>query len=164
MKQLSAKQLVLIALFAATVTVATMFSRISFSPNGYFNLGETLIYATAFTFGPLVGGIAGGLGAALADIFSGFLLPWAPITFVLKGIEGYVVGKLGSGKEIGGKITAAIIGGLVIIIGYPLASVIFYGWGAFLPELYVDLVQVSVGIIVAIPLSKILKNIAKEMI
>lgn len=162
MKQLSVKKLVMIALFAAATTVATMLLRIPFA-RGYFNLGEIMIFTTALLFGPMIGGIAGALGAALADLFAGFFLPWGPITFLLKGLEGYLVGRFGQNRQLGGKIIAVLVGGLVIIIGYPLATALLYGWPAFLPELYMDLVQVSIGAIVAIPLSNMLeKNLVKR--
>lgn len=162
MKQLSVKKLVMIALFAAATTVATMLLRIPFA-RGYFNLGEIMIFTTALLFGPMIGGIAGALGAALADLFAGFFLPWGPITFLLKGLEGYLVGRFGQNRQLGGKIIAVLVGGLVIIIGYPLTTALLYGWPAFLPELYMDLVQVSIGAIVAIPLSKMLeKNLVKR--
>ncbi|AZR74555.1 hypothetical protein BBF96_14860 [Anoxybacter fermentans] len=163
MKNISAKKLVFMALFAAATTVATMLIKIP-SAKGYFNLGEIMIYTAALTFGPMVGGVAGGLGAALADLFSGYMLPWAPITFVVKGIEGYLVGKLGYGRNTGGKIVAILLGGLAILIGYPAASAILYGWPAALTELYIDIIQVVVGGVVAIPLSNALRKIfAEEM-
>lgn len=149
------------ALFAAATTVATMILRIPFG-KGYFNLGEILIFAAALTFGPIVGGVAGGLGAALADMFSGFLLPWAPITFFLKGIEGYLAGKLGYGKSLKNQVFAILLGGLILIIGYPAATWVLYGWPAVLPELYMDIMQVIIGGIVAIPLSNTLKKIFEE--
>lgn len=163
MKKNPAKKLVFLALFAAATTVATMsVSFPIFSNKGYFNLGEVVIYTAALTFGPIVGGVSGALGAALADMFLGFLLPWAPITFVLKGIEGYIVGKLGYGKKTIGKIGAILLGGLAIMIGYPLAAGLLYGKAAVLPELLVDIVQVAVGGIVAVPLSKVLRKIFEE--
>lgn len=162
MKQISVKRLVMIALFAAATTVATVLFRIPFA-RGYFNLGEIMIFTTALLFGPVIGGVAGAIGAALADLYAGFFLPWGPITFVLKGLEGYLVGRLGQNKQLGGKVIAVLTGGLVIIIGYPLAAALLYGWPAFLPELYMDLVQVSIGAIVAIPLSNMLqKNLVKR--
>lgn len=158
MKNLSAKKLVFMALFAAATTVATYSFRIPFA-HGYFNLGEVMIYTAALTFGPLVGGFAGGLGAAIADIYAGYMIPWAPITFVVKGLEGYLVGRLGHGKKAAGRTLAVLIGGLAILIGYPVATGFLYGWPAALPELYMDLVQLVVGGAVAIPLSATLRGI-----
>lgn len=161
MKTVSTKKLVYMALFAAATSVATYALRIPFA-HGYFNLGEIMIYTAALTLGPMVGGVAGGLGAALADLYAGYLLPWGPITLVVKGVEGYIVGKLGYNRGSGVQTVAVIIGGLAVIIGYPLASSFLFGWPAFLPELYMDIIQVTVGGAVAIPLSRTLRKIFEE--
>lgn len=161
MEQTSTKKLVYMALFAAATAVATYAIRIPFA-HGYFNLGEIMIYTAALAFGPMVGGVAGGLGAALADMYAGYLLPWAPITFIVKGLEGYLVGRFGNKRNLRGRILAIVIGGLVVIIGYPLASGLLYGWPAVLPEFYMDIVQVTVGGLVALPLSKTLQKIFEE--
>jgi len=60
--------------------------------SGYFNIGETIIYITAILFGPYVGAIAGGVGAAISDML---LAPvFAPGTLVIKALEGAIVGFL----------------------------------------------------------------------
>jgi uncharacterized membrane protein len=76
----------------ALETVATMMLAITIpASNGYFNVGEALIYFTAICFGPVIGAFVGGVGAALADILLGYTV-FAPGTFVIKGSEGYLVG------------------------------------------------------------------------
>ena len=61
--------------------------------HGYFNLGETMVYTFALLFGPRVGLIAGGIGSALADLLTGYVI-YAPGTLVIKAIEGFLVGIL----------------------------------------------------------------------
>jgi len=80
--------------FAALVCVVTISFTVSVPvTGGYFNLGESLIYVAALTFGPVVGALAGGVGAAIADML---LAPiFAPGTLAIKGIEGALVGVLG---------------------------------------------------------------------
>jgi uncharacterized membrane protein len=87
-------KLALTPIFMALVTVATMVFVISIpATTGYFNLGETIIYIAAILFGPYVGAISGGVGAAIADLL---LAPvFAPATLVVKAIEGAIVGFLG---------------------------------------------------------------------
>lgn len=82
------------AVFAALVFVATYTFVINIpATGGYFNLGEIVIYVTALVFGPFVGGVAGGVGAAVSDAL---VAPqFAPGTLVIKGFEGIVVGYLG---------------------------------------------------------------------
>lgn len=82
------------AVFAALVFVATMIIRIPIpATQGYFNVGDSMVYASALLFGPLVGGLAGGIGAGLADII-GYPI-FAPGTFIIKLIEGALVGYVG---------------------------------------------------------------------
>jgi uncharacterized membrane protein len=82
------------AVFVALVFVATYSFVISIpATSGYFNLGEIVIYVAALVFGPLVGGLAGGVGAAISDAL---IAPqFAPGTLVIKALEGAVVGYLG---------------------------------------------------------------------
>lgn len=81
-------------LFAALVCVVTFSFYVSVpATTGYFNLGETVIYVAALVFGPFVGAIAGGVGAAIADML---VMPvFAPGTLIIKGVEGAIVGFLG---------------------------------------------------------------------
>jgi uncharacterized membrane protein len=87
-------RLALAAVFAALVFVATYTFVINIpATGGYFNLGEIVIYVAALVFGPLVGGVAGGVGAAISDAL---VAPqFAPGTLVIKAFEGAVVGCLG---------------------------------------------------------------------
>ena len=86
-------QLAVAAVFAALVCVATLVFVVSVpATGGYFNVGETVIYVAALLFGPLVGAFAGGVGAAIADMF--VASQFAPGTLVIKGCEGAIVGFL----------------------------------------------------------------------
>jgi uncharacterized membrane protein len=90
-------KLALAAVFTALVFVATYSFVINIpATGGYFNLGEIIIYVAALVFGPLVGGVAGGLGAAISDAL---VAPqFAPGTLIIKGLEGLIVGFLGKRK------------------------------------------------------------------
>ncbi len=82
------------AIFTSLVFVATViFSIYVPHTEGFFNIGETMVYTTALLFGPLVGAFAGGVGSMLADMFLGFF-NYAPATLVIKACEGAVVGVL----------------------------------------------------------------------
>jgi len=83
-----------IAVFSALVFVATFILRVTIpATGGYFNIGESMIYVAALLFGPVVGGLAGGIGASLVDAI-GYAI-FVPGTFVIKLIEGAVVGYIG---------------------------------------------------------------------
>ncbi|UCC21342.1 MAG: ECF transporter S component [Promethearchaeota archaeon] len=89
---------------------------------GYINIGDVAVMFTALLFGPIVGGIAGGLGPMLADIFSPYII-YAPATLFIKGIEGFVIGLISNPKDCEGRISyrdiiAVLIGGILIPLGY----------------------------------------------
>jgi uncharacterized membrane protein len=166
------RDLAVTAIFIALVAVATRFTAIPIpATRGFFNLGEVVIYVAALTFGPLVGLLAGGIGSALGDIWA--QAPYyAPFTLVIKGLEGYVVGRL-AGQTASSRLRATLIGGAVMIVGYFLAQTLFAGTlgiaptsgtaaGAALTEAPFNVVQVVVGLIVAIPVAARLRAAVAE--
>ncbi|MEM0084265.1 MAG: ECF transporter S component [Candidatus Methanomethylicia archaeon] len=89
-----ARRISIMGFMTALVCVLTMtFQLYIYETHGYFNFGEIGVYISALLFGPIVGGVAGGLGSALADIFTGYFW-YAPGTLVIKGLEGFIVGLL----------------------------------------------------------------------
>jgi len=83
-----------VAIFTALVFVATMVIRITIpATGGYFNVGDSMIYVAALLYGPLVGGLAGGIGASLVDAL-GYAI-FVPGTFIIKLVEGAIVGQVG---------------------------------------------------------------------
>jgi uncharacterized membrane protein len=149
-------QLALAALFAALVFVVTSLPPITIpATSGYFNLGETIIYVAALVAGSLTGGIAGGVGASLADVYLGFAV-FAPGTLAIKGIEGALVGFLN--QKLRRRIPnmslratfSVIVGGLEMVTGYFLYEQLVLGTAA-IAEVPFNLVQMTVGLIVAIP-------------
>jgi uncharacterized membrane protein len=153
-------KIIAIAIFAALVFVVT--SQIPPIPipatSGYFNIGETTIYIASLIFGPLVGALAGGLGSALSDAFLGFGL-FAPGTFFIKGGEGLIVGFLNITlrKRISNLTLCAtisiVVGGLEMVAGYFLYEqfVIGYPFAVALAEVPFNIVQMLIGLIVAVP-------------
>ena len=153
-----ALKVALAAIFAALVAVATLTFVIPIpATSGYFNLGEVIIYVAALLFGPIVGLIAGA-GASIADML---VAPqFAPGTFAIKAIEGFIVGYLT--KQLNKKIksltlsaTIAItIGGLEMVAGYFLYETLILGYPAALAlvEIPFNIVQMLVGLAIAIPI------------
>lgn len=87
-------RLAVTAVFTSLVCAATMvFSVYVPQTEGFFNIGEIMVYTTALLFGPLVGAFAGGVGSMFADIFLGYL-HYAPATPIIKACEGAIVGIL----------------------------------------------------------------------
>ncbi|WP_434731027.1 ECF transporter S component [Thermogladius sp. KZ2Tp1] len=104
--------------FTVLVYVATVALQI-YQPvtGGYFNLGESMIYLAALTSSPIVAAVAGGVGASLADLTTGYAI-FAPATFVIKFAEGYLAGVLiGLFRRTRQKAVAAASVGAVYALG-----------------------------------------------
>ena len=144
---------------AALVAVATLLFVVPIpATSGYFNLGETLIYIAALLLGPLVGATAGA-GATIADIL--VAAQFAPGTFTIKAIEGFLVGFLN--KKLNKKTrsitlsatVAIVIGGFEMVLGYFLYEqlVLGYPFALALVEVPFNIVQMLIGLLVAIPVT-----------
>ncbi len=153
--------LAFLGLFVAFTAIAT-FIHIPGPYGSYFNLGEVAIYLIALLCGPVSGAIAGALGSSLVDIGLGYSV-WAPFTFIIKGVEGYIVGRLGHPPSIPGSVAALALGGLWMIIGYGITTWYLYSWPAVIPEVLIDIAQVFIGAIIALPLAfKIMRAVGKR--
>jgi len=113
------------AIFTSFVCIATMiFSMYVPSTEGFFNIGESMVFLSALLFGPYIGAFSGGVGAMLADILLGYPY-YAPATLLIKACEGFVVGFLSRhnpklSSRIQWKIFTLLLG---IIAGGLLAAV-----------------------------------------
>ena len=79
------RKLVTAALLAALTCVATMVIKIPSPLHGYLNLGDGVVLLAGWVLTPGYGFLAAGLGSALADLISGYLI-YAPATFLIKGL------------------------------------------------------------------------------
>lgn len=137
-------QLTLTIVFAALVAATTLMVRIPIpATTGYFNIGDAMIFVAALVFGPVVGGLAGGCGSAIADII-GYPL-FAPYTLVIKGMEGWIAGKI-TRRTAKSDWMACACGGIIMVLGYLTVEVLLFGFGAALEELPFNLFQVVAGI------------------
>ena len=80
----TAQKLAVSALFAAFACATTMIIKIPSPLNGYINLGDCIVLLCAAYLPVGYGFLAAGIGSALADIFSGYIV-YAPATFLIKG-------------------------------------------------------------------------------
>ncbi len=128
-KGLKSLDLAVIAIMGALTMVTTSFI-VPFAPTGgYFNLGDIIVVTTALLFGPVIGGVAGGIGSGLADVYLGYA-SYAPFTMIIKGIEGYVIVYIAGPQTNATRnkvIIAWLVGGVIIIAGYWVAEVVFLG-------------------------------------
>ncbi len=149
------------SLLIAVVAVATLAVRIPIvGTRGYFNLGDSAIFISALLFGPLAGAAAGGVGSALADLLSGYTV-YAPFTLVIKGIEGFLVGRIFSafgtdlrrGRGVLAAAFAVLLGGAWMMTGYLIAERFMVGWPAALSELPWNFFQAIFGLAISLPVS-----------
>jgi uncharacterized membrane protein len=147
----SAVNLALLAIMTALATIMTIVIQIPYpGTSGYFNLGDTMVMLGGLLLGPVGGFFAGGVGSALADVITGWSF-YAPITLVVKGLEGMAVGYLGSRVKGSAKINkldvfAVIVGAVIMLTGYFIAQVFLFGFAAAIGELVtVNLAQVAIG-------------------
>ncbi|MDI3535284.1 MAG: hypothetical protein PWQ82_1649 [Thermosediminibacterales bacterium] len=152
------KKLIIMALFTALVTIATMVIQIpTVATQGFINVGDTMIFAAGIIMGPKFGLVAGGLGSALADMLSGYS-HWAPWTLVIKGVEGLIVGILAhkrfeTGKRVSGiTVLATLVAAVWMIFGYYIAGGIMKGFPAALASIPANVIQGVGSVILAIPL------------
>ena len=128
------------AIFAAVTCILTFIVPFTIpTTQGYINLGDIGVMISGLLFGPIVGGVAGGFGSAVTDMF---LAPqYAPATLIIKGLEGFIVGLISNPRKNYLKINfrdfiAVIIGGILMVIGYFIAEIILYGFPSALFELF----------------------------
>jgi uncharacterized membrane protein len=119
------EKLTRISIFTALVFVATFIIKVPIAATGgYFNVGDSAIYAAALLFGPLVGGIAGGIGASIADVIGGYPI-FAPGTLIIKLFEGMVTGY--SGKKLNTKSRRVNLWRVLsVVFGVGLGAATYY--------------------------------------
>lgn len=94
--------------------------------NGYFNLGDTFVMVAGILFGPWIGLVVGAFGPALADLIG--YAPYAPATFVIKGLEGLAVGLIAYRRGTKHVVTSIVVGTVIIVVGYFCVQAFIYVW------------------------------------
>lgn len=150
------------AVLIALTVVMTMVVQIPTpSTNGYLNLGDMVIFIAAMMLGKKGGLVVGGVGSALADILLGYT-HYAPITLVVKGLEGFIAGAVLQTK-VGKKypILATVIGGIWMALGYYTAEIFMYGAKAAVVGIPGNLMQGLFGAVTSVVLYKALSKVQK---
>ena len=119
----------LTAVFTALVYVFTAFVNIKLpiGQGGLIHLGNVPLFICAILLGRKSGAIAGALGMAAFDLVCGWTL-WAPFTFVIVGLMGFVVGTIAEKKSSLPWYSLACVAAIGIkIVGYYIAEWVIYG-------------------------------------
>lgn len=170
--------LVQMALMIAVICIATMIIKIpTIMGVGYVHLGDSMVFLAAILFGKKKGAITSALGMSLADFLLGYAY-YVPFTFVIKGIMAYIAASIAyrsdyEGKNILNNTLAFIVSGAFMVFGYFIAKLVIVqfivvkvnSFNEALPiaiaSIQGDSLQAIVGMILALPLAKILKNKVK---
>ena len=134
-----------VAMVAALITIIPIPIPLT---GGYTHPGAVAEVFLALAFGPWIGMVAAGVGAALADLLLGYA-SFAPLTLLAHGSLGFLVGLIGWRKGALQMIVGWIVGGLALVSVYFLGETTVYGLGfqAALVEAPINLVQVSLGVL-----------------
>jgi len=146
---MNTKNITKTAISAALVFAATYFLRFplpAFS-GAYINLGDCVIFLSAYLLGGLPAAIAGLIGSVIADITAGAAI-YAPATAVIKFLMGIVAGVIiGQGKA---KLVllASVAGGFIMTLGYGLYELAVFGFEYAAAALPMNLLQAGGAVII----------------
>lgn len=153
------RKIVLAAMFAALCCVATMIIKIPSPLKGYLNLGDCIVLLSGFMLSPVYSFLAAGIGSALADVFSGYIV-YAPATFIIKGVMALIAyygfkfmqNKAGTTPS---RIISGIAAEIVMVLGYFVFEGFMYGFIPSAVNIPANAVQGAAGIILGVILAKI---------
>lgn len=156
------QKIVLSALLASLVCVATMLIKIPSPLKGYLNLGDCVVLLSGWVLSPVYGFLTAGIGSALADIFSGYII-YAPATFVIKGlmaVTAYFVFKLISkkAKNTISKIISGTLAEILMVVCYFLFEGFMYGFIPSAVNIPANAMQGVAGLILGILLVRIFEK------
>ena len=156
------RKIVIASMLAALACVATMIIKIPSPLKGYLNLGDCVVLLAGWMLSPMYGFLAAGLGSALADVFSGYMV-YAPATFVIKGAMALIAfyGFKLLSKKIGNlpaRIITGIVAEVIMILGYFVFEGALYGFGPSVVNIPANAVQAAAGLILGCILVKVFEK------
>ena len=159
---LKTKKIVISALIAALACVATMVIQIPSPLKGYINLGDCVVLTAGWMLSPAYAFLAAGLGSALADIFSGYVI-YAPVTFIIKGLMAVIAfyGFKLLNKKLNktlSRIGSGISAEFVMVLGYFIFEGILYGFIPSLVNVPANSIQGITGIVVGVILINVFRK------
>ncbi len=151
------RRLVFTSLFAALCCVLTMIVKIPSPIGGYINLGDAAVLASGYFLGGVYGFLASGLGALLADVFSGYII-YAPATFIIKGVMALVISYFGKKGKKSYMLFGALLSELVMIAGYYIFEGFLYGFAESLVNMPANIIQGLFGTFIGLILIDLFKR------
>lgn len=169
-KNLATRELVLVGLMIALVYLAGSIIRVP-SVGGFVHIGDCMVFLSVVVLGKKKGAVASSFGMLLVDVLGGYYL-WAPFTFIIKGTMAYIAGYILDIMEDKANytvryLTAFIISGIFMIIGYFFAGIIIAGFltdkigliqgiAYSAKDIVGNIIQVTTGTVIALPLTAVL--------
>lgn len=150
MKKTNIRSICFTGVMAALVFVFTFTFKIPLG-NGYTHLGDAFIFLCAYLLGGKKAPFAAGLGAALADLVSGYTM-WIVPTFIAKFLMAGVcciVAEFLFKKSMVGWAVGALCGAVVHIGAYSLAWYLMFDKATMLASSPALVLQTVVGVVVA---------------
>ena len=118
----------------------------------YFNLGDVIVYCSAFILGGPYAAIAAGIGSGLADLTVGSQI-YVPATIVIKACMALIVGAMTKkSNSVKQYIIACVVAALVMAFGYFGYETLLMGIGGAILTLVPNLIQAGCGAALAIVL------------
>ena len=160
MENQKVRKLVLSALMAALVYVATSIIQIPSPVNGYVNLGDCFVLLSGWLLGPWYGAAAAGIGSMLVDLLSGYG-HYVPGTLIIKGLDALAAAlifrALGRGKTA--MLVSGIVGETIMVLGYCAYASMILGKGlAAAASIPGNIVQGIAGIAIGLALAVLLQK------
>lgn len=132
-KENKIKREVFAALMAALTFVGTFIITIPTPTMGYAHVGDAFVLLSGLLLGPVIGGLAAGIGSALSDLCLGYTIYVVP-TFLIKFVTAAIAGStLGVVRKTYGKkfflpllFLFQMLAELNMVAGYFLFSAIKY--------------------------------------
>lgn len=154
--------LTLNSMFIALTLVATAFINVKLpiaANGGLIHLGNVPLFVAAILFGKRTGAIAGAFGMGLFDLLSGWTA-WAPFTFVIVGLMGYIVGAITEKKnKLIYQSIAIGIACIIKVVGYYIAEVILYhNIISPITSIPGNIIQIGLAAVIVLPIINTLKR------
>ncbi|MHC6178526.1 ECF transporter S component [Clostridium sp. JNZ X4-2] len=171
---LKVRDMIQVALMAAVTYIATSVINIPTGVvfKGVVHLGDSMVLLAAVLLGRKKGFLSAAIGMSLFDILSPYAI-WAPFTFFIKGIMAWIAATIAyrgeyNGERLWNNVLAFIMACIWMIAGYYMAGVLMMHYvtnisfsQAFVlsaAEIPGNIAQSIVGIVIALPLAKVLKK------
>lgn len=157
--KISTKAMAIGGVFAAMVTVGTLVIRIPIPVGGYVHIGDSLVYLSGILLGPVLGGIASGVGSCIADLFG--YIEYAPATAVIKFLDALAVGLIfitlqkrlhGTVGTVIAYLLGVLVGGSIMVGGYFAYEVMLKGFTYAMGSVSFNIAQAVGGAIIGLPI------------